>query len=104
MFAVIDIETTGGRPERDRITEIAILLHDGEKVVDRFEDVANEIDSLRWGAGYRGETDVEWLDFRHRDHRDLNGRAHRARRRGIPLAPALGGPVGQHLLESRLPL
>ena len=41
MFAVIDIETTGGRPERDRITEIAILLHDGEKVVDRFSTLIN---------------------------------------------------------------
>lgn len=41
MFAVIDIETTGTRPERDRITEIAILLHDGEKVVDRFVTLIN---------------------------------------------------------------
>lgn len=41
MFAVIDIETTGGRPERDRITEIAILLHDGEKVVEKFSTLIN---------------------------------------------------------------
>lgn len=41
MFAVIDIETTGGRPEHDRITEIAILLHDGEQVVKRFSTLIN---------------------------------------------------------------
>ena len=41
MFAVIDIETTGGRAERDRITEIAIILHDGEKVVDTFSTLIN---------------------------------------------------------------
>ena len=41
MFAVIDIETTGGRPEYDRITEIAILLHDGEQVVKRYSTLIN---------------------------------------------------------------
>lgn len=41
MFAVIDIETTGGRPEYDRITEIAILLHDGEHVVKRYSTLIN---------------------------------------------------------------
>ncbi|MCC6689846.1 MAG: hypothetical protein IT268_12425, partial [Saprospiraceae bacterium] len=28
-FAVIDIETTGGRADRDRITEIGIVITDG---------------------------------------------------------------------------
>lgn len=41
MFAVIDIETTGGRAEKDRITEIAIVLHDGERVVDTFSTLIN---------------------------------------------------------------
>jgi DNA polymerase-3 subunit epsilon len=41
LFAVIDIETTGGRPDSDRITEIAILLHDGEKVVKRYSTLIN---------------------------------------------------------------
>ena len=36
-YAIIDIETTGGRAGRDRITEIAIVIHDGEKVIDQFE-------------------------------------------------------------------
>jgi DNA polymerase III subunit epsilon len=36
MFAIIDIETTGGSPGRDRITEIAILIHDGLTITERF--------------------------------------------------------------------
>jgi DNA polymerase III subunit epsilon len=41
MFAVVDIETTGTSSERDRITEIAILLHDGEKVIKTFSTLIN---------------------------------------------------------------
>ena len=41
LFAIIDVETTGGRANRDRITEIAIALHDGEKVVKTFESLIN---------------------------------------------------------------
>ncbi len=37
LYAIIDIETTGGRADRDRITEIAIALHDGDKVIDTYE-------------------------------------------------------------------
>lgn len=33
-YAIIDVETTGGRPKDSKITEIAIYIHDGEKVVD----------------------------------------------------------------------
>ncbi len=41
LYAIIDIETTGGKANRDRITEIAIVLHDGQKVVDTFETLIN---------------------------------------------------------------
>ncbi|HEU4718252.1 MAG TPA: exonuclease domain-containing protein [Bacteroidia bacterium] len=41
MFAIVDIETTGGSPERDRITEICILIHDGLTVVDKFSTLIN---------------------------------------------------------------
>ena len=37
MYAVIDIETTGG----DKITEISILVFDGEKIVDEFTSLVN---------------------------------------------------------------
>lgn len=41
MFAIVDIETTGGSYERDRITEICILVHDGLTVVDKFSTLIN---------------------------------------------------------------
>ena len=40
--AVIDFETTGLSPERgDRATEVAIVLLDGDRVVDRFHSLMN---------------------------------------------------------------
>ncbi len=41
MFAIIDIETTGGNTQGDRVTEIAILLHDGTKVVGEFSSLVD---------------------------------------------------------------
>jgi len=37
MYAIVDIETTGGHAESNSITEIAVFIHDGKKIVDRFE-------------------------------------------------------------------
>jgi DNA polymerase III subunit epsilon len=39
MYAIIDLETTGGSVKSDRITEIAIVLHDGEQVVREFSSL-----------------------------------------------------------------
>lgn len=45
MYAVLDIETTGGQYNEEGITEIAIYKFDGEKVVDQFISLVNpEID------------------------------------------------------------
>ncbi len=41
IYSIIDIETTGGKAIKDRITEIAIVLFDGKKVIDRFETLIN---------------------------------------------------------------
>ncbi len=41
MYAIVDIETTGGYAAANGITEIAILIHDGEKVIDRYETLIN---------------------------------------------------------------
>jgi len=41
MFAILDIETTGGSPKTEKITEIAIFFHDGEKVVDEWSTLIN---------------------------------------------------------------
>jgi DNA polymerase III subunit epsilon len=40
-YAIIDIETTGLNPGRDRITEVAILIHDGIQVIDEFSTLVN---------------------------------------------------------------
>lgn len=40
-YAIIDIETTGGNPSNEKITEIAIYIHDGKKVVDEFVSLVN---------------------------------------------------------------
>ena len=40
MYAIVDIETTGGGGA-DRITEIAVFRHDGVKIVDFFHSLIN---------------------------------------------------------------
>ena len=40
-YAIVDIETTGGNAGGSRITEIAIIIHDGTGVTDRFETLVN---------------------------------------------------------------
>ena len=41
MFAIIDIETTGLDPKKDKITEIAILIHDGMSVIEHYSSLVN---------------------------------------------------------------
>ncbi|QHL86305.1 GIY-YIG nuclease family protein [Nibribacter ruber] len=41
MYAIIDIETTGSQPSDDRITEIAVFIHDGNAVVDQYTTLIN---------------------------------------------------------------
>lgn len=40
-YAIVDIETTGTYAAAHSITEIAILVHDGQKVIDRFSTLIN---------------------------------------------------------------
>ena len=40
-FAIVDIETTGGNASGSRITEIAIIIHNGADIVDRWETLVN---------------------------------------------------------------
>ncbi|MCX2478109.1 exonuclease domain-containing protein [Pedobacter sp. MC2016-15] len=41
LYAVVDIETTGGFASGNGITEISILVHDGSKVIESFETLIN---------------------------------------------------------------
>ena len=40
-YAIVDIETTGGNAGGSRITEIAIVIHDGTTIIDRWETLVN---------------------------------------------------------------
>ena len=41
MYTIIDIETTGGSPLKEKITEIAVIVHDGEKIVEEYTTLIN---------------------------------------------------------------
>ena len=41
MYAIVDIETTGRSANNQKVTEIAILIHDGQKIVDEFQSLVN---------------------------------------------------------------
>lgn len=47
-YAIIDVETTGGVAAVERITEIAIVLHDGEQVIETFSTLLNPERSIPW--------------------------------------------------------
>tara|TARA_B100000989_G_scaffold297143_1_gene282054 strand:- start:15 stop:1385 length:1371 start_codon:yes stop_codon:yes gene_type:complete len=41
MYAILDIETTGGKYDEEGITEIAIYKHDGKSITDQFISLVN---------------------------------------------------------------
>lgn len=58
LYAVVDIETTGGFAAGNCITEIAIIIHNGEEVVERFETLINpQMDVPLYIQGLTGITD-----------------------------------------------
>jgi len=40
-YAIVDIETSGGSPAGGGITEIAVLIHDGESIIHEYETLIN---------------------------------------------------------------
>ncbi len=48
LYAITDIETTGGYASGNSITEVAIVIHDGEKVIDRYETLVNPGAAIPW--------------------------------------------------------
>ncbi len=55
MYAIIDIETTGGKFNEEGITEIAIYKFDGNTVVDQFISLVNpEKDIQEFVVGLTG--------------------------------------------------
>lgn len=45
-FAVVDVETTGGKPERARVIEIGIVLVDGVEIVGKFSSLVKVSEEL----------------------------------------------------------
>lgn len=41
MYAIVDVETSGMTSENCKITDIAIIIHDGEKIIDEFKSLVN---------------------------------------------------------------
>jgi DNA polymerase-3 subunit epsilon len=46
MYAIVDIETTGGYASANGITEIAVYIHDGARVVKKFETLINPLQKI----------------------------------------------------------
>jgi DNA polymerase-3 subunit epsilon len=41
MYAIVDVETSGMTSENCKITDIAIIIHDGEKIIDEYQSLVN---------------------------------------------------------------
>ena len=41
LYAIVDIETTGGFAAKNRITEIAIIVHNGKEIVEEYQSLVN---------------------------------------------------------------
>jgi DNA polymerase-3 subunit epsilon len=48
MFAIVDVETTGLSAGNEKITEIAILQHDGKKITSEFHSLVNPEKKIPW--------------------------------------------------------
>lgn len=48
MYAVVDIEATGGNHVKGRIIEIAIILFDGQKIVSEYSTLVNPEVKIDW--------------------------------------------------------
>lgn len=53
MYAIVETETTGLRGEDNRVTEICILIHDGESVVKEFSSLVNPEVSIKYSVSRR---------------------------------------------------
>ncbi len=47
-YAIIDIETSGGKPKESKIIEIAIIIHDGTKVIEEYQTLVNPEKKIDW--------------------------------------------------------
>jgi len=58
MYAIVDIETTGGFAAGNRITEVAVLIHDGQEIVREYSTLLNPMQQIPpYISGLTGITD-----------------------------------------------
>ncbi|MGB5363292.1 MAG: 3'-5' exonuclease, partial [Aureibaculum sp.] len=48
MYAIVDIETTGLGAQGNKITEISIFVHDGQKIIKEFTSLVNPESSISY--------------------------------------------------------
>lgn len=48
MYAIIDIETSGGNQKNGKITEVAIYKHDGVQIVEEYTSLINPETKIDW--------------------------------------------------------
>ena len=48
MYAVVDIEATGGNHIKGKIIEIAIYIYDGEKIINEYSTLVNPEVKINW--------------------------------------------------------
>ena len=66
MYAIVDIETTGGYAAAGGITEIAVIVTDGTKIISRFETLVNPVYTIpRYVESLTGITNAMVEDARH---------------------------------------
>ncbi|MEJ7673821.1 MAG: exonuclease domain-containing protein [Chitinophagaceae bacterium] len=66
LFAIVDIETTGGYAAAGGITEIAVIITDGEKIINRFETLINPVYTIsRYVESLTGITNAMVENERH---------------------------------------
>ena len=66
LYAIVDIETTGGYAAAGGITEVAVVITDGEKVLNRFETLVNPVYTIpRYVESLTGITNVMVENERH---------------------------------------
>jgi len=47
-YAIVDIETSGGTPKASKVIEIAIIIHDGKKIIDTYQTLVNPEKNIDW--------------------------------------------------------
>ena len=66
LYAIVDIETTGGYAAAGGITEVAVVITDGENILDRYETLVNPVYTIpRYVESLTGITNAMVEDARH---------------------------------------